>query len=477
MNRRSSLVILGALTLLLLLLFTFTVHSYAARPSGQFEWASPNSTPVPPETGGLQPDLSGTQSSPTGDWLTTVLTPTETITNSNGTGSDAFLPIVFDPVMTPTPTPTPSETPPPPANLPRVLYCSGLPGPIPVPDGDPAGELSYIEIDDPRWIADLDIYINLEHSWVGDLELTLAHRDSNTSKTMIQRPASPDKDSGCGGDDIIAILDDEASLPVGSRCAGSSPTMSGSYLPYESLAAFDGESINGIWTLALIDHTSPDAGSLNDWCLEVTLSEEAINPTPTPTPVAVPAEASIGSISGLPQSMPLDCESRSAVDWAGYFGVYINEFEFFNRLPGSDNPDAGFVGDVFGRWGQIPPDPYGVHAAPIAEQLRGYGIDAYAHRFLTFDDLRLEVASGRPAIVWVIGKSDGLLPGTFFPVYYTASDGHTTVVSRYEHTVIFTGYDQDQVTLLDGSRIYNRSIEQFLASWSLLRNMAVLARP
>jgi len=71
-------------------------------------------------------------------------------------------------------------------------------------------------------------------------------------------------------------------------------------------------------------------------------------------------------IIGHGQSLPLSCESRSAADWASYFGVAIDELEFLGRLPISDNPEIGFVGDVNGNWGKIPPDSYGVHAGPVA---------------------------------------------------------------------------------------------------------------
>jgi uncharacterized protein YvpB len=168
----------------------------------------------------------------------------------------------------------------------------------------------------------------------------------------------------------------------------------------------------------------------------------------------------------------LDCETRSAVDWAGYFGRYIKELKFFNSLPASDNPDEGFVGNVNGTWGQIPPDDYGVHAEPIAKKLREHGLEAYAHRPLSWEALRYEVASGRPVIVWIVGSVyNGI------PEYYSSSDGHLSIVARHEHTVVVTGYDRNNVYFLNGGGIYSRSIEEFLSSWSVMRNMAVTASP
>jgi len=199
-------------------------------------------------------------------------------------------------------------------------------------------------------------------------------------------------------------------------------------------------------------------------------------PTPTPTPTGtptptVPSEANVAGISGRFQALPLDCESRSAVDWAAYFGVEIDELEFSYGLPRSDNPDKGFVGDVHGSWGQIPPQPYGVHAEPIAALLRTYGLDAQAVRNLSLDALRREIAAGQPVIVWVTGQ---VAWGT--PVPYTASDGSRTIVARYEHTVMVIGYDKHEVKVLDGAQVYTRQWGDFERSWGVLGNMAVVMR-
>ncbi len=188
-----------------------------------------------------------------------------------------------------------------------------------------------------------------------------------------------------------------------------------------------------------------------------------------PGPV-LPAAAEVTGVDGHRQSLPLSCEARSAADWADFFGVDIDEREFLASLPRSDDPDRGFVGDVRGRWGQIPPDAYGVHAGPVARRLRDYGLPAEAHRFYDWDEVRAEIAAGRPVIVWVVGHVDG---GE--PVIYTAADGRRTVVARYEHTVIVVGYDETSVTVVDGARTYARPLDVFLESWGVLRNQAITA--
>lgn len=177
----------------------------------------------------------------------------------------------------------------------------------------------------------------------------------------------------------------------------------------------------------------------------------------------------IKGIQGRWPAFSLDCEARSAVDWAAYFGVQIEEIEFFNALPVSDDPDQGFVGDVHAPWGQTPPQSYGVHAKPVAKVLRSYGLQAKARTQMTFDELRAEISAGRPVIVWVVGRV-----GEGTPIAYKSSDGNRTTVARFEHTVIVVGYTKSMVTLLDGNWIYTRQVQDFKNSWMVLGNMAVV---
>jgi uncharacterized protein YvpB len=196
----------------------------------------------------------------------------------------------------------------------------------------------------------------------------------------------------------------------------------------------------------------------------------AVIPVFHPSVDGIPESAQISGIYGYNQSHLLSCESRSAVDWANYFGVSINENTFLYDLPASDNPDAGFVGSADGAEGQIPPNDYGVHADPVANLLNEYNLNAEAVHGLSYDDLRKQIAAGHPVIVWVYGNvwSGGSA------VNYTAADGNTTKVVAYEHTVIVIGYDSYYVMILDGGMVYPRAISVFKNSWATLGNMAVI---
>jgi len=210
-----------------------------------------------------------------------------------------------------------------------------------------------------------------------------------------------------------------------------------------------------------------------------------IDPTPTdiplPAPTAVPElkpeitelplTASVNGLYGSPMLYTLDCESQSAVDFARFFGVSIDELDFISRLPYSDDPEEGFVGTINGAMGQLPPYDYGIHAKPIAKLLREYGVNAKAVHGWDLDKIRNEIASGRPVIVWIVN-----LPFEIDSQEYTASNGNTTRVARYEHTWIITGYNMNAFTVVDSQWTYNVKISTFQQRWDALGNQAIVFR-
>jgi uncharacterized protein YvpB len=201
-------------------------------------------------------------------------------------------------------------------------------------------------------------------------------------------------------------------------------------------------------------------------------------PTPTRTPTATPKkptplpDSHRIHVSGQAMWFSLDCEARTAVDLAGYFGISINELDFLKAMPYSDDPEEGFVGRYNGVQGRTPPGDYGIHAPPVAALLRSFGLNAKAHKGLSFDTIRKEIANDRPVMVWVVGS---VWQGS--PISYTASNGNATTVAILEHTVMVIGYGPDYVTILDGSMVYNRSMSAFSGSWGVLGNMAITVKP
>lgn len=369
----------------------------------------------------------------------------------NGEGSVIYLPIVSYP-------PTITE----------ILHCSYPNKAIPE-NGTVTDTLSLTETD---YVTRAEIWVKVDHTYVGDVSVTLSHSTSGQEITLLDRPGYPETSTGCAYDNIYAIFSDRVSQPAENKCRSASQAISGMYLPVDPLAGINKETAAGDWTLRVSDAGEYDSGTLGGWCIFARLSNQIpSDPFVAPLP-DLPASASVYGVTGQSQALPLDCESRSAIDWAAFFGKNINELTFFNKLPRSDNPNKGFVGDVYGTWGQVPPNDYGIHAEPVAALLRAYGLPAQADMGLRWDDIRAEIAANRPVIVWVEGYIRAGKPR----FYLSPSDNGVSIVAPYEHTVIVVGYNQDYVAILNGSKVSSVPINSFLDAWATLGNMAIRYR-
>ncbi|QIE59016.1 HYR domain-containing protein [Rasiella rasia] len=124
---------------------------------------------------------------------------------------------------------------------------------------------STISVTDEFDITDLNVDLDIPHAWVGDLIVELTGPDG-TSVVIVDQPGVPASTFGCAGADILATMDDEATDPVEDECDAGVPTINGSFIPNNPLAAFDGLSTVGDWTLTVTD-TFPagDDGVLAAW--------------------------------------------------------------------------------------------------------------------------------------------------------------------------------------------------------------------
>ncbi|NMB74738.1 MAG: hypothetical protein GYA21_06365 [Myxococcales bacterium] len=123
-----------------------------------------------------------------------------------------------------------------------------------IPDNNPSGLSSTLEVSLDATIGALDLSVDINHTYRGDLEIRLIHPDGATATVL-----SPDSNSG---DDV------KQTFPV---------------------ADFNGKTTKGTWTLKVIDHAAQDTGTLNRWSLRFATQ----SPTDTVT---------IGSCRLLPAS-------------------------------------------------------------------------------------------------------------------------------------------------------------------------------
>jgi hypothetical protein len=130
-----------------------------------------------------------------------------------------------------TPTGNRCEEPPPPD--PTTVRVEST-DPVAIPDNNPTGASSTLQVTDGPVIGSLVLELDITHTYVGDLEITLTHGEQ--AVTLRNR-------EGGGADDIMATLE---------------------------LTDFDGASSDGAWTLTVIDHANVDTGTINSWALVIT---------------------------------------------------------------------------------------------------------------------------------------------------------------------------------------------------------------
>ncbi len=124
--------------------------------------------------------------------------------------------------------------------------------------------LDPISVPDDFFVTDVNVTVDISHPWIGDLTTLLVSPDSSAGSVLVNGP--------CGeAVDIDARFDDEGIEAV----CGDAPALSGDILPLTELSDLIGISSMGDWTFAGWDNfASSDDGTLNEWCLELTLSAD-----------------------------------------------------------------------------------------------------------------------------------------------------------------------------------------------------------
>ncbi|MCD2259412.1 zinc-dependent metalloprotease [Psychroserpens luteolus] len=133
---------------------------------------------------------------------------------------------------------------------------------------------STLNITDDITISDVNMTINISHTWAGDIELVLTS-PNGTSVTLLANSTCDD-----GTNDINVTFDDQAAGPV--SCSTIAPAVGGTVQPAEVLSAFNDESTVGDWVLTITDgFPTEDGGTFLNFDLEIcgttTLSVEDAN--------------------------------------------------------------------------------------------------------------------------------------------------------------------------------------------------------
>jgi hypothetical protein len=110
--------------------------------------------------------------------------------------------------------------------------------------------------------------VQASHTYVGDLRFDLRKGDAEV--LVIDHPGN----SGCSGNDIDVVLDDDAFETIDDTClaeGGGTPAIDGELQPDNPLdLGFAGQQLVGSWRLRVQDNNDEDVGTLDAWCLRFT---------------------------------------------------------------------------------------------------------------------------------------------------------------------------------------------------------------
>lgn len=133
---------------------------------------------------------------------------------------------------------------------------------------DNATATTSITVPSGGTINDIDVYLDISHTWIGDMDISL----ESPSATTINFANL----TGCGNvDNVDATFDDEAASPVDCANIPNGNT----YQATTALSGFDGEDQAGVWTLSVTDVATGDPGIINNWAMEICIPVSSPAPT------------------------------------------------------------------------------------------------------------------------------------------------------------------------------------------------------
>jgi subtilisin family serine protease len=107
--------------------------------------------------------------------------------------------------------------------------------------------------------------VGFDHSWVGDLRITLTS-PQGTTVTLMDQPGGP---LNSGNNFCNTLLDDGATALIQAITPVGAP-WTGAFKPASPLAAFSGQNGNGTWTLTVSDLVPLDGGNVRAFSLSFT---------------------------------------------------------------------------------------------------------------------------------------------------------------------------------------------------------------
>ncbi|MFD1039750.1 C39 family peptidase [Virgibacillus byunsanensis] len=190
-------------------------------------------------------------------------------------------------------------------------------------------------------------------------------------------------------------------------------------------------------------------------------------------------------IEGVPvynqfPELPAGCESTSLAMLLGWAGLPVDKYDVVNQLPKGDkvslvdgewvgaNPHEEFVGDPYSD----EEGTFGVFEEPILQTIDTFlpdkGINLTGQDFEPLLDI---VRSGKPVMAWTTIEQKR----TFHSKTWTDDEGNQIEWNRYEHAVVITGINEEDIIVNDpytgGEEYYDRELFEY--NWASMGKRAV----
>jgi subtilisin-like proprotein convertase family protein len=257
-----------------------------------------------------------------------------------------------------------------------------------IPDGTGQYVCDTITVPDSFTITDLDVDLVVDHTWVGDLCVTLS-KDGGPSIQLIQRinydgPCDGSGCCGCSNNDLDLILDDEGGNgPIDDDPCDGGP-LTGNYVPDEALSIYDSLDAAGDWTLCVNDNAGADTGVFVHWSLHF-----AVPSGLTPCEAAVPDKcAIIGSFDIKPGACPNPFNNNNSHDNGKLHCVLVGTAEIDVTLVDQDTLLLTRVDEVGGA---VAPLAHFNHFNDVAAPFPGEPCDCHHLGHDGMMDLRIDV--------------------------------------------------------------------------------------
>lgn len=144
----------------------------------------------------------------------------------------------------------------------------------PIPDlGRFATTIEFLDPDPAACtISDVRVTVDIEHTFIGDLQIGLTHLRTGTSVVLWGDENGNGGPCGSSNDMQVTFSDAGTDFPVcGSPTTGTIKPVVETDNSFSNplLSAFVGEEATGAWTLTLLDEIESDTGELKSWSIAI----------------------------------------------------------------------------------------------------------------------------------------------------------------------------------------------------------------